>query len=102
LVEQMRGMGAIAETFHVLYPQLSDTDFRRDVPHLDVPIYIVEGTYEAAGRKTLAREWFQLLTAPSKHWVVFDNSGHTPPYDEPGHFADFMNDVLHPSGHMPS
>ncbi len=95
LIEQLRGMGAIAETFHVLYPQLADTDFRRDVPRLDVPVYIVEGRHEVAGRETLAKQWFRGLSATEKHYLYFDRSGHTPPYDEPGRFADLMRDVLH-------
>jgi proline iminopeptidase len=94
LVQQLRGMAAIAETFHVLYPQLSDTDFRIDVPSLEVPVYLVEGRHEASGRSTLARTWFDQLTAPHKTWVSFQSSGHTPPYDEPGHFARLMQDVL--------
>ena len=98
LIEQLRGMAAIAETFAVLYPQLSDTDFRVDVPNLEVPVFVVGGAYEAAGRSTLAREWFELLDAPSKEWVDFESSGHTPPYDEPGRFADFMRDVLETTG----
>ena len=53
LIEQLRGMPAMAETFAVLYPQLSDTDFRIQVPSLEVPVYLVEGKYEAAGRETL-------------------------------------------------
>jgi proline iminopeptidase len=97
LIEQLRGMGAIAETFSVLYPQLAETDFRIQVPSLDVPVYVVAGRYEAAGRETLARQWFELLSAPSKEYVVFENSGHTPPYDEPGRFAEFMGDVARSS-----
>lgn len=93
LAEQLRGMAAIAETYHVLYPQLADTDFRIEVPRLEVPVYLVEGQYEAAGRETLAREWFDLLEAPSKEYIVFENSGHTPPYDEPGRFADLMSRI---------
>jgi len=93
LIEQLRGMGAIAETFNVLYPQLEDTDFRIQVPSLEVPVYLVEGRYEAAGRETLARQWFELLSAPSKQYVVFQSSGHTPPFDEPGHFAELMRDI---------
>ncbi len=94
LIEQLRGMAAIAETFHVLYPQLADTDFRTQVPVLDVPVYVIEGRHEAAGRETLAKKWFQGLSAPSKEYVYFDHSGHTPPYDEPGRFADLMGKVL--------
>ncbi len=93
LIEQLRGMTAIAETYSVLYPQLADTDFRTQVPRLDVPVYLVEGRFEAAGRETLAKEWFTGLSAPSKDYVYFDHSGHTPPYDEPGRFAAFMDDV---------
>lgn len=94
LIEQLRGMTAIAETYDVLYPQLSKTNFRADVPLLDVPVYLVEGRHEAAGRETLARQWFRELSAPDKHYVSFDHSGHTPPYDEPGRFADLMQYIL--------
>jgi pimeloyl-ACP methyl ester carboxylesterase len=98
LIELLRGMGAIAETFNVLYPQLEDTDFRVQVPSLEVPVYLVEGRYEAAGRETLAREWFELLSAPSKQYVVFESSGHTPPFDEPGHFVELMGEVRAAAG----
>ncbi|WP_165547193.1 alpha/beta fold hydrolase [Kribbella sindirgiensis] len=93
LVEQLRGMGAIAETFHVLYPQLREIDFREQVPRLEVPVFVVQGEHEASGRSTLAREWFESLSAPDKNYVVFDQSGHTPPYDEPGRFAAYMRGV---------
>lgn len=98
LIEQLRGMAAIAETFDVLYPQLEDTDLRVQVPSLEVPVLVIEGRYEAAGRETLAREWFELLSAPSKRYVVLENSGHTPPSDEPGRFAELMADVLRTTG----
>ena len=93
LIEQLRGMAAIAETFHVLYPQLRDTDLRTQAPRLNVPVFIVQGLHEASGRSILARDWFGKLSAPVKEYVVFDRSGHTPPYDEPGHFALFMKGV---------
>lgn len=93
LIEQLRGMAAIAETYDVLYPQLGDTDFRTDVPRLGVPVTLVEGKFEAAGRETLARQWFDDLVAPSKSYLVWEHSGHTPPYDEPGRFADLMAEL---------
>ena len=102
LIEQLRGMAAIAETYHVLYPQLADTDFRTQVPRLDVPVYLVEGRHEAAGRETLAKEWFQGLSAPSKEYLYFVHSGHTPPYDEPGRFADLMRKVVESTGEASS
>ncbi len=97
LIEQLRGMAAIAETYAVLYPQLAGTDFRTQVPRLDVPVHLVEGRYEAAGRERLARQWFDTLSAPTKRYVRFPHSGHTPPFDEPGRFADLMEEVLAPA-----
>ncbi|GAA1750976.1 hypothetical protein GCM10009767_07450 [Kocuria aegyptia] len=94
LTEQVRAMGGIIDTFAVLYPQLQDIDFRRDVPELDVPVYVVEGAYESPGRSDLAVEWFEDLDAPDKKLVVFDNSGHTPHLDEPSRFHDFMVDTV--------
>jgi hypothetical protein len=48
LIEQLRGMAAIAETFEGLHPQLEDADLRVQVPSLDVSVLVVEGRYEAA------------------------------------------------------
>ncbi|MGQ1838695.1 alpha/beta fold hydrolase [Kocuria turfanensis] len=90
LTEQVRAMGGIIDTFAVLYPKLQDIDFRRDVPVLQVPVFVVEGAYESPGRSELAVEWFDDLEAADKELVVFPNSGHTPHLDEPGRFHDFM------------
>ncbi len=90
LVEQLRGMGAIADTYDVLYPQLAGVDFRQDVPRLDVPLYVVAGAHEAPGREVLAREWVEGLSAPVTEYVVFEQSGHNPNFDEPGRFADYL------------
>lgn len=97
LIEQLRGMGAILDTFAVLYPQLQDIDFRQDVPTLAVPMFVVLGRHESPGRADLAREWFGELDAPSKRLVEFDLSGHTPHLDEPGRFHDFMVETVVPA-----
>ena len=94
LTEQVRSMTALIDTFALMYPQLQDVDFRRDVPRLGVPVYVVEGGHEAPGRAVLAREWFAALSAPGKELVEFNDSGHTPHLDEPGRFAKYMVDVV--------
>lgn len=90
LVERLRGMAALADTYSVLYPQLAEIDFRSQVPGLGLPVHLIQGEHEAAGREVLAREWFDLLEAPTKEHIVLEQSGHTPPYDEPGRFANLM------------
>jgi proline iminopeptidase len=87
-------MEALIDTFALLYPQLQDVDLRRQVPRLEVPVYLVEGAHEAPGRTVLARAWFAMLSAPSKQLIEFGSSGHDPHLDEPGRFASFMANVV--------
>ena len=96
LTEQVRSAAALIDTFALMYPQLQDVDFRRDVPSLDVPVFIVEGEHEAPGRSVLVVEWFEQLSAPSKQLVTFENSGHTPHLHEPGRFATYLAEVVLP------
>jgi pimeloyl-ACP methyl ester carboxylesterase len=92
-MDQVNGLRSFLDTFSVLYPQLQDIDFRVDVPSLQVPVYLVAGAHEARGRAVLAEQWFAMLEAPTKEWIVFDHSGHRPSFEEPAKFADLMTRV---------
>jgi proline iminopeptidase len=94
LMDRINGMRAFLDTFSVLYPQLQNTDFRREVQSLDVPVYVVIGAHEARGRAVLANEWFGILEAPSKEMITFKDSGHRPLFEEPAAFASIMIRVL--------
>jgi len=89
-IDRVNGLRGFLDTFAVLYPQIQDVDLRDDVPRLDVPVTVVLGAHEARGRAVLAREWFDMLDAPSKELVVFEHSGHRPLFEEPGEFARVM------------
>jgi len=94
LMDRINGMRGLLDTFSVLYPQLQGIDFRSDVRSLDVPVYMVIGKHEARGRAVLADEWFDLLDAPSKEKIVFEESGHRPSFEQPERFVEMMRDVL--------
>jgi pimeloyl-ACP methyl ester carboxylesterase len=96
VTEQVRSAAALVDTFALLYPQLQQIDFRRDVPSLDVPVFVVEGAHEAPGRAVLATQWFEQLSAPSKQLVTFEQSGHNPHLHEPGRFAAYLAQVVLP------
>jgi pimeloyl-ACP methyl ester carboxylesterase len=94
LMDRINGLRSFLDTFSVLYPQIQGIDFRRDAPALEVPVYLVIGAHEARGRAVPAREWFDMLGAPSKEMVVFEHSGHRPSFEEPAVFASLMARVL--------
>jgi pimeloyl-ACP methyl ester carboxylesterase len=93
LVDTINGFGAFLDSFSVLYPQLQDIDFRKDIVKLEVPVYMVVGKYEARGRAVLADEWFENLEAPSKKRVVFEESAHRPHFEQPEEFIELMIEV---------
>ena len=96
LVDKVHAFAGFLDTFSVLYPQLQDIDFRRDVTRLDIPVYLLQGRHEAAGRSQLADEWFSMLTAPDKQKSTLDTSGHRPLFEQPEEFAEIMTTVVLP------
>jgi proline iminopeptidase len=90
LLEQIHIFAGVFDTFSVLYPQIQQIDFRTDAAKLAVPVYLVQGRHEAAGRAELANEWFAQLEAPSKKLLVLDTSGHRPLFEQPGQFHKIM------------
>jgi pimeloyl-ACP methyl ester carboxylesterase len=76
LVEKVNVMRGLMETFAVVYPQLQQIDFRRDVKRLEVPVYMFRGASELPARDDLAVEWFNALEAPRKRMYRLDHAGH--------------------------
>ena len=85
---------AIIDMASVMYPQLQDIDFRTQVPHLDVPVYLIEGAHELSARTGPARQWFDQLQAPVKQWITFDNSGPIPQFEEFPRFRGVLAEIV--------
>jgi len=96
-MDKINGMRGFLDVFSILYPRIQEVDFRNEVRSLEVPVYMVMGKYEARGRKIPAMDWFELLGAPNKELIEFDNSGHRPHFEEPVKFARVMEKVSHGS-----
>jgi proline iminopeptidase len=89
-LDKVNKLKALFDMGAVMYPQLQGIDFRRDVRSLDVPVYLVMGAHELAARTIPARQWYDALRAPAKHWVTFENSGHIPQFEEFARFHDYL------------
>ncbi len=91
-VDQVHLLGAFMDVFAVLYPQIQGVDLRTQATRLTVPVYVAQGRHEAPGRSAPAKEWFDLLEAPSKRLIMFDTSGHRPLWEQPAQFHELMLD----------
>ncbi|MGY2896405.1 alpha/beta fold hydrolase [Deinococcus sp. UYEF24] len=96
LIEKFDVLRGLMDMFTVMYPQLQQIDFRKDVKTLQVPVYILDGTSELSARRDLTLEWFASLQAPIKRLVRFDNAAHSVAFEQFQQFGVLMRDTVVP------
>jgi len=70
-------------------------DISADVPALEVPAYFFSGRYDLTVNRDLSEEYFEKLVCPVKGFYTFENSAHSPMFEEPERFLEIMlTDVL--------
>jgi pimeloyl-ACP methyl ester carboxylesterase len=70
-------------------------DMAQEVPVLDVPAYFLSGRYDLTVNRELSEEYFNKLDCPLKRFYIFENSAHSPMFEEPEKFLEIMvSDVL--------
>jgi pimeloyl-ACP methyl ester carboxylesterase len=102
LVAKANVLRGLLDMFTVLYPQLQEIDFRTDVPRLEVPFYLVDGTAELAARRDLALEWFERLDAPIKRILSLDGAAHAPALEQYEAFHRFLLETVLPQTYGPA
>ena len=90
LVDKVDVLRGLFDTFSVMYPQLQGLDLRREVPRLEVPVFLLDGAAELDGRRDLALEWFATLDAPTKRLVTFEGAAHAVAFEQ----ADAVDRLL--------
>ena len=97
LYDKLNFVRGLLDTFGVVYPQLWDVDFRKQATRLEVPVYFLIGRHDVSAPPKLTEEYFNLLTAPRKELIWFENSGHNPWMNETEKFVDtIVNKILNP------
>ena len=96
LVEKVNVLRGLIDMFTVMYPQIQDVDFRQSAVKLDVPVYMLDGQAELAGRRDLALEWFEMLDAPIKRMFSFENAAHAVAFEQYEAFHQILLDTILP------
>jgi proline iminopeptidase len=82
LIEKFNVLRGLIDTFTVMYPQLQQIDFRRDVKKLEIPTYILDGTSELSARRDLMLEWISTLETPQKQVFTIANAAHSVAFEQ--------------------
>jgi pimeloyl-ACP methyl ester carboxylesterase len=67
----------------IVWDEMLTTDLSSQVPKLDIPVYFFHGIYDYTCSYTLAKAYFEKLQAPVKEFYTFENSAHSPMFEEP-------------------
>ena len=79
----------------VVWDQMVTTDLDKAVPALAAPVYFLEGRWDYTCNYQLARSYFDVLRAPVKGFYLFDQSAHSPMFEEPKRLGGVLrHDVL--------
>ena len=71
------------------------TDLRQRVTELLVPVYFLHGIYDSTVSYPLAKAYLEQLRAPVKGFYTFEQSAHSPLFEEPARMHEIMlADVL--------
>lgn len=78
-----------------LWDNMLKTDLREEIPELAIPAYFLHGRFDYTCAYPLAADYFRVLGSPLKGFYTFENSAHSPLFEEPERTVQIMvEDVL--------
>jgi len=63
-------------------------------PKVDVPVYFFQGRYDYSTPGDVVERYYEMLDAPKKSLVWFEQSAHFPQWEEPQKFVDELLKIL--------
>jgi pimeloyl-ACP methyl ester carboxylesterase len=78
-----------------LREEIINSDITAKVPKIDVPVYFFSGKHDLTVNHELSKEYLKNIEAPVKGFYTFDNSAHSPLFEESNRFLEIIiKDVL--------
>ena len=74
--------------------QILKADITRKVTQLEIPVYFLSGRYDLTVNHDLSEDYLLKLKAPLKRFYTFENSAHSPMFEEPGRFLKIMTEDI--------
>jgi len=94
LRDKMNFFRGIFATVHLVWPELMTINLMQQAQALKVPVYFVLGKHDYEVPHMLAEQYFNLLEAPHKELIWFENSAHMPHIEEYEKFNGLLIDEI--------
>ena len=77
-----------------LWNEIVETDLTNKIQKINTPVYFLHGIYDYTTSYPLAKEYFNQLQAPSKGFYTFEQSAHSPLFEEPEKMQHIIEDII--------
>ncbi|NKC01272.1 MAG: alpha/beta fold hydrolase [Pseudomonadales bacterium] len=95
ILAMVEGMLSVAVQ---MWPEMVAIDFRKDAINLKVPVYFFTGRHDYNTPFELTEEYYEVLSAPHKEIIWFENSSHMMNISDPEFYQQMLIEkVLQPS-----
>lgn len=100
-LDQFNYPRGLLDSMCLLWPEIMTVDLIQQAPTLEVPVYFMMGQHDYVTPYVLVEQYYEILTAPSKELISFENSAHIPNVEEVDKFNDVLTNRILPSTHAP-
>ena len=87
--------GTLFSTY-AMWAEVSALDLTKAAPLLQMPVFFFLGRHDHVVAPEISVAYFNMLSAPSKRLIWFEESAHEPPFEEPTKFNLAMTDLVRP------
>jgi pimeloyl-ACP methyl ester carboxylesterase len=94
LIEKINYLKGMKFTRNYLWDAIMKTNLFQAIPSQKIPVYIMQGTSDYETSFVIAKEYFDSLQAPVKRFYPFENSAHSPIFEEPKKFNMILQEIL--------
>jgi proline iminopeptidase len=91
------GLGAALFSLKKLWPSVSTYDARKLTKNFQVPFFIINGEDDIQVPTTIARDWFETLSAPQKEFITIRGAAHLALATHSAEFFEIMLKRVSPS-----
>ncbi|MEM1484889.1 alpha/beta hydrolase [Oscillospiraceae bacterium PP1C4] len=93
--------GKWADYARTMKQKMDVTDLSTAVTTFKVPVYFLHGKYDYTCAYPMAKDYLDKIDAPLKGFYTFEESAHSPMFEEPEKFMKIMReDVLNAENHL--
>ena len=96
VLDLVRLLQGSAFSLRHLWSELMASNVQRDFRRFEVPVFFLLGRFDMQAVASVAASYFDVIDAPRKELVWFENSGHMAPFEEPDLFNRIMTQTVRP------